>query len=55
MQILKEAGIVTSRKEGTRIYYLLNPEFDSMHKMSVLFSHIETLIKYDQNEGKNKE
>ena len=54
MQILKEAGIVTSRKEGTRIYYLLNPEFDSMHKMSILFSHIETLIKYDQSERENK-
>lgn len=50
MQILKEAGIVTSRKEGTRIYYLLNPSFDCMHKMSILFSHIESLIKYDQSE-----
>lgn len=37
-----------------QIYYLLNPEFDSMHKMSILFSHIETLIKYDQSERENK-
>lgn len=50
MQILKEAGIVTSRKDGTKIYYMLNPSFDCMHKMSILFSHIESLIKYDESE-----
>lgn len=50
MQILKEAGIVTSRKEGTCIYYCLNPSLDCVQKMSTLFSHIEALVKMDQYE-----
>lgn len=52
MQILKDAGVVTSRKEGTCIYYMLNPSFDGMQKVAALISHIDMLMKSEQCEAK---
>ena len=46
MQILKEAGIVRSRKEGTCIYYYLEPQDREIEKMLRLFSHIRRITSY---------
>lgn len=36
LQILKDAGIVSSRKEGTCIYYYLDPNAEAMHRLEQL-------------------
>ncbi|MCI5891912.1 MAG: hypothetical protein MRZ66_00680 [Clostridiales bacterium] len=43
MQILKDAGIVKSRKEGTFIYYYLDPEDSGIDKMIALFQDIRRI------------
>lgn len=45
MQILKNAGIVKTRKEGTCIYYYLDPEDKEIKKMIDLFSDIQKIMK----------
>ena len=45
MQILKEAGIVKSRKEGTFIYYYLDPEDREIEKMIDLFKDIQKIMR----------
>lgn len=45
MQILKNAGIVKTRKEGTFIYYYLDPEETEIQKMIDLFSDIKQIMK----------
>lgn len=45
MQILKNAGIVKSRKEGTFIYYYLDPEDSEIQKIIDLFSDIQQIMK----------
>lgn len=45
MQILKNAGIVKTRKEGTFVYYYLDPEESEIKKMIVLFSDIRQIMK----------
>lgn len=45
MQILKDAGIVKSRKEGTLIYYYLDPEDIEIDKMIRLFNDIKRIMK----------
>ena len=44
MQILKDAGIVKSRKESTYIYYYLNPEADQINHLVTLFRDIQEII-----------
>lgn len=44
MQILKDAGLVTSRKEGTCIYYALNMDRTSVQKLLKLAKYIDELI-----------
>ena len=34
LQILKDAGIVKMRKEGTMTYYYLDPDMTSFHRLS---------------------
>lgn len=46
MQILKNAGIVKTRKEGTLVYYYLDPEESEIKKMIDLFSDIRQIMKY---------
>lgn len=46
MQILKNAGIVKTRKEGTFVYYYLDPEENEIKKMIDLFSDIQQIMKY---------
>lgn len=45
MQILKNAGIVKTRKEGTFIYYYLDPEDKEIKKIIDLFSDIQEIMK----------
>lgn len=45
MQILKEAGIVKSRKEGRFIYYYLEPETTEIENLITLFQKVNNLIK----------
>jgi ArsR family transcriptional regulator, arsenate/arsenite/antimonite-responsive transcriptional repressor len=42
MQILKDAGIVKSRKEGTYVYYYLDPDDN---EITILLSLVERLTK----------
>lgn len=46
MQILKDAGIVKSRKEGTCIYYYLDPEASQLNNLVTLFNDIKEFMKY---------
>lgn len=45
MQILKDAGIVKSRKEGTCIYYYLAPDDGEVEKMITLFTDIKRIME----------
>lgn len=45
MQILKAAGIIKSRKEGTYIYYYLDPENNEIEKMVDLFQDIGRIMQ----------
>lgn len=45
MQLLKHAGIVKARKEGTYVYYYLDPEEKEVEKLTVLFSDIQRIMK----------
>lgn len=41
LQILKEAGIVRARREGTYIYYYLNPQDGEIQRVLRLFQSIQ--------------
>lgn len=45
MQVLKNAGIVKSRKEGTFVYYYLDPEDSEIQKIIDLFSDIQQILR----------
>ena len=45
MQILKDAGVVKSRKEGTCIYYYLDPCDNEIGKIMELCAHIRAIMK----------
>lgn len=45
MKILKDAGIVKSRKEGTCIYYYLDPEVNQINNLITLFCDIRDFMK----------
>lgn len=58
MQILKDAGIVQSRKEGTLIYYYLDPQDGEIKEMIRLFTDIQRIMNHapDRSEsGANTE
>lgn len=44
MQVLKNAGIVNSRKEGTFIYYYLDPSSEEVDKALSLFKYIKEIM-----------
>ena len=44
MQILKDAGIIKSRKEGTQVYYYFDPEDNEVEKFSKLAGDIIKII-----------
>ena len=45
MQILKDAGIVKSRKEGTCIYYYLDPDDNEIDRLVSLVTDIKEIMK----------
>lgn len=45
MQILKDAGVVKSRKKGTCIYYYLDPEASQINALITLFCDIREFMK----------
>ena len=45
IRILKEAGIVQARREGTCIYYYLAPRENSLQRMIGLFSDIRQIMR----------
>lgn len=45
IQILKNAGIVKARKEGTCIYYYLDPDGSDIRRMVKLFADIEAIMR----------
>lgn len=51
MQILKDAGMVKSRKEGTRIYYYLDPEAGQLDNLITLFCDVREFMKYVPDRG----
>lgn len=46
MQILKDAGMVKSRKEGTCIYYYLDPGARQLDELITLFCDVREFMKY---------
>ena len=44
MQILKDSGMVKSRKEGTCIYYYLDPDPEEISKLSGLLQDIQRIV-----------
>lgn len=45
IQILKDAGIVKSRKEGTLVYYYLEPSESEIEKMLSLVTDIKQILE----------
>ena len=46
MQILKDAGIVKARKEGTLIYYYLGPNKEGLGKLIALCEDINRVMQF---------
>ena len=44
MQILKNAGIVNAQKDGTKIYYHLNPDTEELAKISQLLGDVQAAL-----------
>ena len=44
-QILKKAGIVRTRREGTCIYYYLEPKLEGVEKLICLFQDIRQILR----------
>ena len=49
MQILKDAGFVGMRKEGTKIYYYLDADNRALEKIKILIAHIDRLLKSEEH------
>lgn len=45
VQILKDAGILKSRKEGTLIYYYLDPDAGELQRAADFFSGVNAFMK----------
>ncbi len=45
MQILKDAGIVKSRKEGTCVYYYLDVEARELDRLTDLFADVSRVMR----------
>ena len=53
MQILKDAGIVKSRKEGTLVYYYLDPDDNQMETLLKLVQGINDIMKQLPERGED--
>lgn len=45
MQILKDAGFVKVRKDGTKYYYYLDMDDNEIERLCRLFEDIRTILK----------
>lgn len=45
MQILKSAGIIKSRKEGTKVFYYLDPDDSQMVQLIELLTQVKDIMK----------
>lgn len=45
LRIMREAGLLQLRREGTRNFYCLNPDRQEMGKLTRLLEHINTLLE----------
>ncbi len=45
IQILKDAGILRLRKEGTKNYYYFDVGMESMSKLIIMLQHAENIMK----------
>lgn len=50
LQILKNAGLLELRKEGTKNYYSIKKETMIFYQMKEMFSKIECIIREKQNQ-----
>ena len=56
MQILKDADIVKQRREGTCIYYYLDPDRKAISQLTQLFQDIELIVsRAPDREGEDQE
>lgn len=56
LQVLKNAGIVKARREGTRIYYYyLDPEEQEIEKIICLFEDIRQIAERAPDRGGDEE
>lgn len=53
IQILKEAGLVNMRREGTRNYYYFDVESKAMHRLLALLTHTEEMM-CELSDGESK-
>lgn len=44
LQILKDAGIVKMRREGTRNYYYFDTEPKSLNRLTVMLDHVKKIM-----------
>ncbi len=49
MQILKDAGVVKSRKEGNQVYYYFNAQEKNMDVLIRLFEDVRSILKCGGN------
>ena len=45
LQVLKKAGVVKARKEGTRVFYYLDPQDSEIENMARLFADIQRIMR----------
>lgn len=45
LQILKNAGIIKMRREGTKNYYYINPDGRELDRLLNLFSHAKEAVR----------
>lgn len=53
LQILKNAGIIKMRREGTKNYYYINPNGQELDRLLNLFSHAKEVVQ--NMHGKNQQ
>ena len=53
LQILKDAGIVKMRREGTRNYYYFDTAPESLNKLTVMLNHVKKIMTVEPFEFEN--
>ena len=51
MQILKDAGIVSSRKEGTCVYYYFDPDNNEIERLVALTQDVAAILRHLPSRG----